>query len=130
MDTISAHAQLPVPTPTRDRQVTPRRHRTIEEKLAILAEAAAPGASVAAVARRHELNTNVLFGWRRLQAKGLLERHTRPLKSRRRLIPVRVVERSAASGSVRLEFPSGIVLEMSGAADAGLIERLITLLRR
>jgi transposase len=58
-----------------------RRIRTLEEKLKILAEAARPGASVATVARRHDLNANVLFAWRRLQHRGLLEsrRHAPPL---------------------------------------------------
>ncbi len=43
-----------------------RRIRTLEEKLAILREAAKPGASLAAVARKHGVNANLVFGWRRL----------------------------------------------------------------
>lgn len=39
--------------------------RSEEEKRRILAEASAPGASVAAIARRHGLNANLLFTWRR-----------------------------------------------------------------
>jgi transposase-like protein len=56
-----------------------RRFRTLEEKLAILKEAASPGASLAAVARKHGMNSNLLFGWRRLQQRGLLDtqRHGR-----------------------------------------------------
>jgi transposase len=58
-----------------------RRIRTLDEKLRILAEAGRPGASVAAVARKHELNANLLFAWRRLHRRGLLEaqRHAPPL---------------------------------------------------
>ena len=58
-----------------------RRLRTLEEKLSILAEASRAGASVAAVARKHELNANLLFAWRRLHRRGLLEaqRHAPPL---------------------------------------------------
>ena len=65
---------------------TTRRLRTLEEKLSILAEASRPGASVAAVARKHELNANLLFAWRRLHRRGLLEaqRHAPPL------LPVRI----------------------------------------
>ncbi len=51
-----------------------RRFRTLEEKLAILKEADEPGASVAAVARKHGMNANLLFGWRRLRQAGLLEK--------------------------------------------------------
>lgn len=58
-----------------------RRLRTLEEKLSLLAEASRAGASVAAVARKHELNANLLFAWRRLHRRGLLEaqRHAPPL---------------------------------------------------
>lgn len=65
-----------------------RRIRTLQEKLQILAEADTPGASVATVARKHDLNANVLFGWRRMQRRGLLEgqRHAPPL------LPVRITE--------------------------------------
>ena len=50
---------------------TTRRLRTLEEKLSILAEASRPGASVAAVARKHELNANLLFAWRSHLVKHL-----------------------------------------------------------
>ena len=58
-----------------------RRIRTFEEKLRIVEEASRPGASVAAVARQHGLNANLVFGWRRLHRRGLLEgqRHAPPL---------------------------------------------------
>jgi transposase len=58
-----------------------RRLRTLEEKLSILAEATRPGASVAAVARKHDVNANLVFAWRRLHRRGLLEgqRHAPPL---------------------------------------------------
>lgn len=133
MDTVTLAKQLLVAADSRGRKTAPRRHRSIEEKLAILAEAAEPGASVAAVARRHELNANVLFGWRRLHAQGLLEEHTRPLKGRRRLVPVKLLAQPAArasSGGVRIEFPGGIVLEAHNGTDVVLVERLIGLLRR
>jgi transposase len=44
-----------------------RRRRTwsSEEKRRIVAETEAPGASVSVVARRHDLNANLLFTWRR-----------------------------------------------------------------
>ena len=51
--------------------------RTNEEKRRIVEEALVPGTSVAAVARRHDVNTNLLFGWCRWHKHGLLERSRR-----------------------------------------------------
>ena len=42
-----------------------RRRWSEEEKRRIVAEAEAPGASVSVVARRHDVNANLLFTWRR-----------------------------------------------------------------
>ena len=42
-----------------------RRRRTVEEKRRIVEETLAPGASLALIARRHEVNANLLFSWRR-----------------------------------------------------------------
>ena len=50
----------------------PRRMRAVEEKVAIVAQTLAPGVSVAAVARQHGVNANLLFAWRRLHEQGLL----------------------------------------------------------
>jgi transposase len=43
----------------------PRRRWSEAEKRRIVAESAAPGSSVSMVARRHDLNANMLFTWRR-----------------------------------------------------------------
>src|SRR5260221_2379287 len=42
-----------------------RRKRTEEERRRIVAESFELGASVSVVARRHDVNTNLLFTWRR-----------------------------------------------------------------
>ncbi len=49
----------------------------------------AHGASVAVIARRHELNANVLFSWRRLYQAGRLGTAPVPDGS---LIPVKVIQ--------------------------------------
>ena len=54
------------------RRTGPRRKYPLAEKLRILEETRKPGASVADVARVHEVNANVVFGWRHLAKKGLL----------------------------------------------------------
>jgi len=53
---MSARAERP------DRR---RRSWSAEEKRQIVAETCEPGASVAVVARRHDMNANLLFTWRR-----------------------------------------------------------------
>ena len=42
-----------------------RRLWSVEEKRRIVAETLQPGASVSVVARRHDVNANMLFTWRR-----------------------------------------------------------------
>jgi len=42
-----------------------RRRWSFEDKARIVAECEAPGSSVSMVARRHDLNANMLFTWRR-----------------------------------------------------------------
>ncbi|SRR5579885_1790345 len=46
-----------------------RRRWSLEEKRRIVAESRAPGASASLVARRHDVNTNMLFTWRRQLAE-------------------------------------------------------------
>ena len=49
-----------------------RRLWSREEKLRIVAESLEPGASVSRVARRHDVNANLVFTWRRLVRDGCL----------------------------------------------------------
>ena len=61
-----------VTTDTLGRRTGPRRSHSIEEKLQIVKETHMKGASVASVARRHEVNPNQVFAWRQLYRRGLL----------------------------------------------------------
>jgi transposase len=67
-----------------------RRYRSIEEKLKIIEEALVPGASVAAVARSHDLNANLVFQWRKLYRAGLFPPKAEP--DGVGFLPVRVEE--------------------------------------
>ena len=60
-----------------------RRHSE-EEKRRIVAETYAPGTSVAVVARRHDVNANQVFTWRRQYRRG-------ELGSESALVPVGVI---------------------------------------
>src|SRR5271165_2462016 len=57
-----------------------RRTRSLDERKRIVVEALAPGASVAAVARRHGLNANLIFKWIRRSREGWLDRRRSPPK--------------------------------------------------
>lgn len=49
-----------------------RRRRSVEEKLAIVRDTFEPGATVSGVARRHQMNANQVFAWRKLYQNGSL----------------------------------------------------------
>lgn len=69
--------------------------RTHEDKRRIVEETLVPGAAVAAVARKHGVNANLLFGWRRLYKQGLLEQCREPAT----LLPVKVTTPTLTLGS-------------------------------
>jgi len=51
-------------------QIQRRRRWSVDQKLAILAEAGQPGMSISYVARRHGIAPSLVFGWRRRMAEG------------------------------------------------------------
>jgi transposase len=53
-------------------RVERRRRFSVEQKLAVLAEAMAPGANISAVARRHGLVPAQVYKWRRLAELGVI----------------------------------------------------------
>jgi transposase len=59
-----------------------RRTRSLAERQRIVEEALAPSASVAAVARRHGLNANLVFKWIRRSREGWRDRRRGPAKER------------------------------------------------
>jgi transposase len=74
-------------TSAKSEEAGKRQFRSVQEKLRIVEEANRPGASVASVALRHGVNANLVFGWRRLHRRGLLERQRDVAP---RLLPVKV----------------------------------------
>jgi transposase len=76
---------------------TKRRRRTVEEKRRIVEETLEAGASVARVARRHAVNANQVFYWRKKYREGRLGKGRSG-----NLLPVTVSEvPSNESGQVR-----------------------------
>jgi Transposase. len=51
-------------------QIQRRRRWSVDQKLAVLAEASQPGMSISYVARRHGISPSLLFGWRRRMTEG------------------------------------------------------------
>ena len=104
-----------------------RRFWSGEEKQKIVAEALAPGALMAEVARRHDVNPNLLFTWRRKarskqEAKG---------SGAVELVPVVVTAETASSAS-RLEIVlvSGERILVGADVDAGALARIVKALSR
>lgn len=65
----------------------PYRRHTLEFKRQVVLQTLQPGASVARVARLHQLNANQLFGWRKAFREGLLGDEDQPA-----LLPVTVID--------------------------------------
>ena len=131
MDTSTQHV---VGADTGVRRVVTRRHRTIDERRAVVAETLEPGVSAAEVSRRHGGNANLIFNWRPLQQQGVRGARV-PRATDRGLIPVTVVSECgsvgpASAGMLRVDFPGGIQLHINGSAEAALLERVVELLRR
>jgi transposase len=89
-----------------------RRRRSLDERKRIVVEALAPGASVAAVARRHGLNANLVFKWIRRSREGWRDRRREPANEKPvvvappercapAFIPVKLLELDAASAPPR-----------------------------
>lgn len=132
-----------VMTDTLGRRTAPRRMRAVEEKRQIVEETLVPGASVATVARRHEVNANLLFGWRRLYQKGLLETaapaaapmlpvrvESPTIVPRKRMSTRTTSKRASAGGWIEIEFPGGRILRVHGAVNSAALERIIAVLAR
>ena len=85
-----------------------RRTRSLDERKRIVEEALAPGISVAAVARLHGLNANLIFKWIRRSREGWRDRRREPAKEKpvvvalperggSGFVPVKLLELDAAS---------------------------------
>lgn len=124
-----------------------RRMRPVVEKRRIVEETLKPGASVALIARRHEVNANLVFGWRRLYQQGLLEE---PRALRVPMLPVTLsVPKPIASkrgrrgksgqvthavaavaGCIEIEFTSGERVRVHGHVEREALWQVIEALLR
>ena len=95
-----------------------RRSWSLDERKRIVEEALAPGASVAAVARRHGLNANLVFKWIRRSREGWLDR-------RRGTAKAADASASAHDGDAPAFVPV-TVLELSPAPSPALAPPAVT----
>ena len=113
-----------------------RRRWSAEEKRRLVAETFVPGTTVHAVARRHEINSSMLFTWRKLLRNELGFAVSAP--SGVGFAPVAIAganatEAMSATGAttspiIEIELPGGVRVRIMGAAKPALVTALLTTL--
>jgi transposase len=99
-----------------------KRRRTIKERRDIVEETLVPGASVARVARKHDVNANQVFYWRKLFREERLGISMNPqllpvkVKAERPAEAVKSVAPSLSPGTMEITFPKG-TLRIAGSVD-------------
>ena len=112
-----------------------RRVRSEDEKRRIVGETFEPGASVSAVARRHGLNTNLLFTWRREMGRGVSALADDPMAFVPAVISAAPVTASApsspsAAGQMEIVFAGGERVIVDRTVDGAALARVIKALSR
>jgi transposase len=107
---------------------TKRRQYSEALKRQMVAETQAPGASVSIVARRHDVNSNQLFRWRRqLLPKAVVESGA--------MVPVEIApdgdrpRRTDREGVIEIAFGCGARVRLRGEVSAETLRQVIDLLR-
>ena len=108
-------------------QAKKRQKRSIEEKRRIVEETLEAGASVARVARRHDVNANQVFYLRKKYGEGQLGKN-----SLSKLLPVTVSDKacakslssSSAAGSLEIKLSKGTV-RVAGDVDLVVLRTAI-----
>ena len=108
--------------------LTKRRHYSDASKRQMVAETQASGASVSVVARRHDVNSNQLFRWRRqLLPKAAIESGA--------MLPVAVApdegrpRRPDREGVIEIAFGCGARVRLRGEVSSETLRQVIELLR-
>jgi transposase len=113
-----------------------RRRWSLDDKLRIVAESREPGASVRAVAARHDMYPNLLSTWRNLERRGRLGREAPAL-----FVPVRLIEAAlptgvmepsamaAAADTIEITLPDGSRVRVGNDVSLASLRRVMTVLR-
>jgi transposase len=103
-----------------------KRRRTIKERRDIVEETLVPGASVARVARRNDVNANQVFYWRKLYREGRLgismATHLLPVKveAERHAETVQGEDPTLSSGTMEIKLSRG-TLRIAGSVDVAAL---------
>jgi transposase len=114
---------------TKQQSGPPKRRQYSEaSKRQMVAETQAPGASVSTVARRHDVNSNQLFRWRRqLLPKAVVESGA--------MMPVEIApddgrpRRTDREGIIDIAFGCGARVRLRGEVSLETLRQVIELLR-
>jgi transposase len=116
-----------------------RRRWRVDEKLRIVAEADAPGAVFAQVARRHDISRGLLWIWRQQMRRGEL----RPTDFPTEFVPINVISAAAVNTApmpppsttapaplmAEIVLPDGTSLRVNAAIETATLRRLLGVLR-
>jgi transposase len=115
-----------------------RRRWSTAEKLRIVEESLAPGASVVEVARRHDVHRNLVTVWRRQARTGVLAFGPGPMQRQDdevrfaavSLAPDRqpLTASSETCGAIEIEFAAGARMRITGAVDAATLTAVVAAL--
>ena len=100
-------------------------------KRQMVSETLEPGSSVSIVARRHDVNTNQLFKWRR----ELLPKAVPAVVEASTMVPVEIVadrprrRRADRKGIIEIELGSGARISLRGEVEPAVLRQVIELLR-
>jgi transposase len=97
-----------------------------EEKRRIVAQTRVPGVSVSQVARRYDVNANLVFKW-------LRDPRFKPGEESAAFLPVKVIaeasrpvrDAAASDGKIEISMSSGHRVSISGSFDADALSRLL-----
>ena len=113
-----------------------KQRRTIKERREIVQETLVPGTSVSRVARRHDVNANQVFYWRKLYGEGRLGAGAAAAS----LLPVKVSEEQPGtaakwdspalrSGTMEIKVSKGTI-RIAGSVDVVALRTVLECLAR
>jgi transposase len=115
-----------------------RRRWTTAQKLQIVEESLAPGASVVEVARRHDVHRNLLTVWRRQARTGVLACGREPTPRQDDEVRFAAVSlapdlqpltaASVTRGAIEIELAAGVRVRITGAVDAATLKAVMAAL--
>jgi transposase len=145
MDTVMTEILegLPLAAVSEEREMTPlmiaegprktTRHWPYEKKRRVVEETMKPGMSVSIVARRHDINANLVFSWRKLYQEGRLgvkagEQSFIPVGvvgSQSNVLAPASVTAPRMAGLIELALPGGITLRVDSKIEEPVLRRVL-----